>query len=88
MQYFSSDKQKENFHPTQKPVAWMSFLLRTYTDQGSVVLDNSMGSGTTGAACAPLGLGFIGIEKDRKHFLTACSRIERAHAQRDMFAIA
>ncbi|KAB0549772.1 site-specific DNA-methyltransferase [Pseudomonas argentinensis] len=86
VQYFSSDKQRDNFHPTQKPVAWMSFLLRTYTNTGAVVLDNSMGSGTTGVACAPLGLNFIGIEKDPVHFGTARQRIEQAHVQGDMFA--
>jgi hypothetical protein len=64
VQFFSSDKQTGSFHPTQKPVAWMKFLISTYTGPGHVVLDNSMGSGTTGVACMQLGRRFIGIEKD------------------------
>lgn len=64
MQFFSSDKQTANFHPAQKPVGWMRFLIATYTNPGQVVLDNTMGSGTTGVACIQLGRRFIGIEKD------------------------
>ena len=64
VQFFSSDKQAGSFHPTQKPVAWMSFLISTYTRPGQVVLDNSMGSGTTGVACMQLGRQFVGIERD------------------------
>lgn len=64
VQFFSSDKQAGSFHPTQKPVAWMKFLISTYTHPGHLVLDNSMGSGTTGVACMLLGRRFIGIEKD------------------------
>ena len=54
------------FHPTQKPVCMMEYLIRTYTDQGQTVLDNTMGSGTTGVACMNLGRRFIGIEKVEK----------------------
>ncbi len=64
VQFFSSDKQTASYHPTQKPVAWMQFLIATYTNPGQVVLDNTMGSGTTGVACINLGRRFIGIEKD------------------------
>lgn len=64
VQFFSSDKQAGSFHPTQKPVAWMSFLISTYTRPGQVVPDNSMGSGTTGVACMQLGRQFVGIERD------------------------
>lgn len=78
VQFFSSDKQSANFHPTQKPVAWMEFLLRTYTNPGAVVLDNTMGSGTTGVACAPLGLHFVGIEQDPDIFNMAEQRIAAA----------
>lgn len=85
VQFFSSDKQKANYHPTQKPVAWMSFLLRSYTNRGAVVLDSTMGSGTTGVACEPLGLKFIGIERDPEIFAGAEQRITRAHAQLDIF---
>jgi len=63
------------FHPTQKPVALMEYLIRTYTNEGEVVLDNTMGSGTTGVACVNTGRNFIGIEKDEKYFEIAKQRI-------------
>lgn len=62
-------------HPTQKPVALMEYLIRTYTNEGDTVLDNTMGSGTTGVACVNTGRKFIGIEKDPKYFDVACNRI-------------
>lgn len=70
-----SDKQKSNLHPTQKPVALMEYLIKTYTDEGDVVLDNCMGSGTTGVACVNTGRGFIGIELDSDYFKIAQQRI-------------
>jgi site-specific DNA-methyltransferase (adenine-specific) len=83
VQFFSSDKQTANFHPTQKPVSWMRFLIATYTNPGEVVLDNTMGSGTTGVACIQLGRRFIGIEQDQAHFGTAQQRIAEAITIRD-----
>ena len=68
-------------HPTQKPVALMEYLLRTYTNEGETVLDNCMGSGTTGVACANTGRNFIGIEKDDKYFAIASARIDAALAE-------
>jgi site-specific DNA-methyltransferase (adenine-specific) len=65
-------------HPTQKPVALMEYLIRTYTNEGETVLDNTMGSGTTGVACVNTGPRFIGIEKDPSYFAIACKRIEAA----------
>lgn len=65
-------------HPTQKPVALMEYLIRTYTNEGDTVLDNCMGSGTTGVACMNTGRRFIGMEKDLGYFCTACSRITNA----------
>ena len=62
-------------HPTQKPVALMEYLIRTYTNPGELVLDNTMGSGTTGVACVNTGRRFIGIEKDEKFFKIAEGRI-------------
>lgn len=62
-------------HPTQKPVALMEYLIKTYTNKGDTVLDFTMGSGTTGVACANLGRNFIGIELDKDYFKTACKRI-------------
>lgn len=65
-------------HPTQKPVALMEYLIRTYTQEGETVLDNCMGSGTTGVACVNTGRRFIGIEKEVKYFDIAYRRIEDA----------
>ncbi len=67
-------------HPTQKPVDLMEYLIRTYTDDGATVLDNCMGSGTTGVACANTGRRFIGMEKDPVHFAMACARVFDAYA--------
>ena len=62
-------------HPTQKPVALMEYLIKTYTNEGDVVLDNTMGSGTTGVACMSTGRRFIGIERDESYFKIAHNRI-------------
>lgn len=68
------------FHPTQKPVALMEYLIRTYTNEGDTVLDFTMGSGTTGVACVNTGRRFVGIEKDPQYFQIAVDRITKAHA--------
>ncbi|HOQ38736.1 MAG TPA: site-specific DNA-methyltransferase [Acetivibrio sp.] len=65
-------------HPTQKPVALLEYLIKTYTTEGETVLDNCMGSGSTGIACINTKRNFIGIEKDDKYFEIAKSRIEKA----------
>jgi site-specific DNA-methyltransferase (adenine-specific) len=65
-------------HPTQKPVALLEYLVRTYTNPGDTVMDNTMGSGTTGVACVQTGRRFVGIEKDAKYFAIARQRIETA----------
>lgn len=70
-------------HPTQKPAALMEYLIRTYTNEGDTVLDNCMGSGTTGVACANTGRRFIGIEKDERYFQIAKERIEKALKEND-----
>jgi site-specific DNA-methyltransferase (adenine-specific) len=70
---FPRDKAK--LHPTQKPVALMEYLVRTYTNAGDVVLDNCMGSGTTGVACMNTGRRFIGMEMNAEYFATAQARI-------------
>ena len=67
-------------HPTQKPVALMEYLIRTYTNEGETVLDNTMGSGTTGVACVNTGRSFIGIERDLTYFDIAQERIATALA--------
>lgn len=69
---------KNRFHPTQKPVALLEYLVKTYTNEGDVVLDNCMGSGSTGVACVKTGRRFIGIEKEQEYFDIAKQRIEEA----------
>ena len=63
-------------HPTQKPVPLLEFLIKSFTDEGEIVLDNAMGSGSTGIACINTKRNFIGIEKDDKYFEIAKKRIE------------
>ena len=74
----SNADQTGRVHPTQKPVALMEYLIRTYTNEGETVLDNTMGSGTTGVACGNSGRRFIGIERDETYFQIASDRIEKA----------
>lgn len=71
-------KQEKGLHPTQKPVDLMEYLIKTYTNPGEVVLDNTMGSGTTGVAAIHSGRDFIGIEMDKKYYDIAKNRIESA----------
>lgn len=66
---------KKRFHPTQKPVALLEYLIKTYTLEGETVLDFTMGSGSTGVACKNLNRNFIGIEQDEKYFEIAKKRI-------------
>lgn len=75
-------------HPTQKPVALMEYLIRTYTNPGDVVLDNCMGSGTTGVACINTGRTFWGIEKDPEYFRIASERLQKVDATVTMAATA
>jgi site-specific DNA-methyltransferase (adenine-specific) len=70
---FSLDTPK--LHPTQKPIALMEYLIRTYTREGETVLDNCMGSGSTGVACVNTGRNFIGIEQDQKYFQISQERL-------------
>ena len=71
-----SFKQEKGLHPTQKPVELMEYLIKTYSNHDDTVLDNCMGSGTTGVACVNTGRNFIGIEMDNKYFDIAKTRIE------------
>ena len=66
---------KQRVHPTQKPLDLIEYLVKTYTQENDLVLDNCMGSGTTGVACKNLNRNFIGIEKDEKYFNIAKNRI-------------
>lgn len=73
---FSKDTQKEALHPTQKPVALLEYLIKTYTNEGDLVLDNCMGSGSTGVACLNTNRNFIGIELDENFYDIAKNRID------------
>lgn len=77
IQVFSSDVQKSALHPSQKPVALLEYLIKTYTKEGDLVLDNCMGSGSTGVACINTGRRFIGFEKDMSYFEIAKDRIDK-----------
>jgi len=66
--------QREGLHPTQKPVALFEYLIRTYTNEGDVVVDNCMGSGTTAVACINTNRNFIGFEIDEGYWRKACER--------------
>jgi DNA modification methylase len=74
----SNANQKGKVHPTQKPLALMEYLIRTYTNEGETVLDFTMGSGTTGVACVNTGRKFIGIELDQGYFDIATQRINQS----------
>ena len=78
---FPKHSSNARFHPTEKPVALMEYLIKTYTNPGDTVLDNCMGSGTTGVACVRTGRAFIGIEKDPTYFDVAKRRIEAAQSE-------
>ncbi len=71
---------ESGFHPTQKPVPLLKFLIKTYTRKGDTVLDNTMGSGSTGVAALKIGRRFIGIEKDKGYFKVAKKRIRKVLA--------
>lgn len=70
------NREANPVHPTQKPVPLLEYLIKTYTFEGETVLDNCMGSGSTGVACINTNRNFIGIEKDDKYFEIAKKRIE------------
>ena len=70
-----SNGNNNNVHPTQKPVALLEYLIKTYTNENETVLDNCMGSGSTGVACINTNRNFIGIELDEKYFKIAKERI-------------
>ena len=69
-------KRETGLHPTQKPVALLEYLIKTYTNEGDLVLDFTMGSGSTGVACLNTNRRFVGIELDEKYFDISCKRLE------------
>lgn len=77
IQEFSTDTQNSSLHPTQKPVSLLEYLIKTYTNENEVVLDNCIGSGSTAIACLNTKRIFIGIEKDEIYFNIATNRIDK-----------
>lgn len=81
----SKEHKKDNFfHPTQKPVALIEWLVKTYTNENELVLDNTMGSGTTGIACVNTNRKFIGIELDDDYYDIACKRVKEAISNKQL----
>jgi site-specific DNA-methyltransferase (adenine-specific) len=72
---FASDKQKSNLHPTQKPLSLIEYMIRTYTNEGDLILDNTCGSGTTGLGAKNLNRNYIMMEQDPKYFEIAKARV-------------
>lgn len=72
---FATDKQKEALHPTQKPILLLEEIIKTYTNENDMVLDNTMGSGTTNLACLKLNRKSIGIEKEKQYYDVAVRRL-------------
>ncbi len=81
---FPTDKQKSALHPTQKPIALLEYLIKTYSNEGDIVMDNTFGSGSTGVAAANTNRNFIGIEKDDHYFELGKVRIEAAYGKADL----
>lgn len=79
---FKRDCLTSNLHPTQKPVALLEYLIKTFTNEGELVLDNCMGSGSTGIACKNTNREFIGIELNEKYFNIAKERIDNITTQK------
>lgn len=82
VQTFSNGDQTKRYHVTQKPVELLAYMIRTYTQPGDTVLDNCMGSGSTGVACVQTGREFIGMEIDTEFYGIACRRIKEAQEGR------
>lgn len=81
IQHFNRDKG--GFHPTQKPVEMMEYFIKTYTNEGDLVLDNCMGSGSTGVACINTNRNFLGFELDEKYFEIAKNRLKKAEESKN-----
>jgi site-specific DNA-methyltransferase (adenine-specific) len=81
---YQRDCLKLNLHPTQKPLKLCEDLIKTFSNKGDIVLDNVMGSGTTGLACINTGRNFIGIESDEKYYKTAMDRLGVDNTEREM----
>lgn len=78
-------KERITVHPTQKPVELLEYLINTYTKENDIVLDNCMGSGSTGVACIQTGRRFIGIELDEHYFDISCGRINQEYKYKEEY---
>lgn len=85
IQYFNNRDKDRGFHPTQKPVALLEYLIKTYSNEGDLILDNCSGSGTTAVACHNLNRRFICIEKDEDYYKASVERLKNAQAQLKLF---
>lgn len=81
----NAGSSSKSVHPTQKPVALLEYLIKTYTLEGETVLDFTMGSGSTGVACKNTGRKFIGIEKDLKYFEISKERLEAMNSYEEIY---
>ena len=79
------NRDQDAFHPTQKPVDLLRYLIRTYSNEGDTILDNCMGSGTTAVACIREKRHFIGFELNKEYFDKACKRIDAERRQLTLF---
>lgn len=82
---FSNANQRGRLHPTQKPVSLLEYLIKTYSNEDDLILDNTMGSGSTGVACGNTNRRFIGIESDEDYCNIAAGRIQEAYAPNGEF---
>jgi site-specific DNA-methyltransferase (adenine-specific) len=83
LQIEGGNRSEKGFHPTQKPVALLEYLIKTYSNEGETILDNTMGSGSTGVACVKTNRDFIGIELNEEYFKIAEKRINIAVAEKE-----
>lgn len=83
---FKSDKQTNRYHPTQKPLSILRYLIKTYTNEGEIVLDNCMGSGSTPVSCIQTKRSYIGIDIEKKYYDTAVQRTKEALGDVWLFA--
>lgn len=81
----NGDRTTENEHPTQKPTDLFRYLIKTYSNEGDLILDNCMGSGTTAIACLMENRNYLGFEKDENYFKSSLKRIEQHVSQQSLF---
>ena len=85
IQVFSTDTQNSSLHPTQKPVALFEYLIKTYSNEGDLILDNCMGSGTTAIACINTKRNYVGFETNKEYFDKSLIRVKNNVTQESLF---